>query len=289
MLPRAAIVACAIVVIAFVILSDVHPEWESPVDPGPAPAPTEPAIPWSTATTAVVATDALNVRAQASTDAAVIDTLSQGTRLEVAGPARNGFTPVRHGAGQAWMASEFLTFDRNSRTSDTISSASVDVVPVTEGATVVEERRQALPSRERIDVPEVAAEEPAQERWIDVDRTTGAVSLHEGASIVAVYTGRTGRDPSADGFYSTALGTFHVFSMNKDLAETPFADGVYLTDWVGFDPQRSNGFHSPTRDALGNTQPTQNPTTLGCVRLDADAAAAVFDFAYIGMRVEIHD
>ncbi|MDQ3540132.1 MAG: SH3 domain-containing protein, partial [Chloroflexota bacterium] len=62
-------------------------------------------------TTAVVTADALNVRDGASLDAAVIDTLSWGVRLEVLGDARNGFTPICHGTGQAWMASEFLTVD----------------------------------------------------------------------------------------------------------------------------------------------------------------------------------
>jgi hypothetical protein len=135
---------------------------------------------------------------------------------------------------------------------------------------------------------EVAPAEPG-ERWIEVDRSTALVTLHEGETVVAVYQGKIGRDPSPDGYYSTAIGTFHVYMMNKELAETPFVEGVYLTDFVGFDPERSNGFHSPVRDAEGNVVNTQGTVTMGCVRLDADAAVALFDFASIGMRVEIHD
>jgi lipoprotein-anchoring transpeptidase ErfK/SrfK len=77
--------------------------------------------------------------------------------------------------------------------------------------------------------------------------------------------------------------------MNKGLAPTPFADDTWLTDWVGFDPVRHNGIHSPVRNADGSIREWQNATTLGCVRLDAEAAVTVFEFASIGMRVEVHD
>jgi hypothetical protein len=127
------------------------------------------------------------------------------------------------------------------------------------------------------------------ERWIDVDRTTGTVTLHAGSTIVAQYAARVGGDPSPDGFYATALGTFHVYSMSADLAPTSFYDGGYLTEWVGFDPERYNGFHSPVRDSFGVPFPHQNPTTKGCVRLSEDDARAVYAFAFMGMRVEVHE
>ena len=282
---RALAALFAVAVIGFVILSDVRPGGAPSLDPAPGPT-----LPSKQETTAVVVTDTLNVRDGASIDAAVIDTLSQGSRLEVLGPASNGFTPVRHGAGRAWMASEYLTIDGASVVSAEIPAARPRDVPEPETAAAPEDPRQAEEPPEDASLGDVPGDEAVvQERWIDVDRTTGVVTLHEGASIVSTYVGRTGQDASADGYFSTAPGTFHVYSMNKALAETPFAYGVYLTDWVGFDPERSNGFHSPARDALGNVQPTQNATTLGCVRLDAEAAVAVFEFSYIGMRVEIHD
>lgn len=127
------------------------------------------------------------------------------------------------------------------------------------------------------------------ERWIDVDRTTAMVTLYVGDSSLASFRGKIGRDPSADGFYSTAVGTYHVYSMQEGLSSTPFVDDVYLSDWVGFDPERKNGFHSPVREADGRERLTQNPTTMGCVRLNSNDAVALFDFAYVGMRVEIHD
>jgi len=257
-------------------------------------------------TTAVVATDALNVRDGASLDAAVIDTLPLGSELEVLGGARNGFTPVRHGSVEAWTATAFLTVSGSSPPGEPAVPA--EDPGVREERSVIEtgpRRAEELPTETAQEAPPLDADDanstgpvdpgsPVQasadfEPWIDVDRSTGIVTLHDGQTAVATYEGKIGKDPSPDGFYSTAVGTFHVYSMNRALTETPFAEGVYLTDWVGFDPERSNGFHSPVRDEWGNVQPVQNPTTLGCVRLDVDAAAAVFEFSSIGMRVEIHD
>jgi len=255
-------------------------------------------------TTAVVATDALNLRNGASLDAVVIDTLPMGSELEVLGAPRNGFTPVRFGTVEAWMATAFLDVPGSA---PAVEPSVPDQRPgVPEEPRAIEtnplENPLAVPVQEppQVEVDDASITEqiipdvPVQastdsERWIDVDRTTGIVTLHEGGTVVATYQGKIGRDPSPDGFYSTAVGTFRVYSMNRELAETPFAEGVYLTDWVGFDPERSNGFHSPVRDEWGNVHPVQSPTTLGCVRLDADAAAAVFAFSFIGMRVEIHD
>ncbi len=127
------------------------------------------------------------------------------------------------------------------------------------------------------------------ERWIDVDRHTATVTLHEGSRVVATFPGTLGGDRSHDGFYATAPGTFHVYSMTNALTATPFAEDGYITDWVGFDPQRHNGFHSPVRDESGAEKPVQAPVTQGCVRLSAENAARVFAFSSIGMRVQIHD
>lgn len=93
------------------------------------------------------------------------------------------------------------------------------------------------------------------ERWIDVDRGTAAITLHEGGRIVSTFHGTVGGDRSNDGYYATAPGTFHVYSMSQELTWTPFADDGYITDWVGFNPARSNGFHSPIRDESGVEKP----------------------------------
>src|SRR5699024_3844939 len=98
------------------------------------------------------------------------------------------------------------------------------------------------------------------EKWIDVNRTTRTVTLYNGEIVVAQFDSLIGKDMSADGYYSTALGTFYVHVKEKSLVETPFAEGVFLTDFVGFDPDRSNGFHSPVRDELGDVVQTGGTT-----------------------------
>ena len=138
-------------------------------------------------------------------------------------------------------------------------------------------------------VEDVPANVTADERWIDVNRSTATITLYIGEQPQRSFQGKIGRDPSVDGFYSTAVGTFHVYSMQQGLSGTPFVDDVYLSDWAGFDPVRKNGFHSPVREADGSERVTQNPTTMGCVRLTAGDAVSLFEFAAIGMRVEIHD
>lgn len=135
----------------------------------------------------------------------------------------------------------------------------------------------------------IVPDAPSGERWVDVNRTTGLVTLYEGGQIVHQFEGLIGKDPSPDGYYSTAVGTFYVHVKIGELTETPFAPGAYLSDFVGFDQERSNGFHSPIRDAEGSIIHTGGTTTLGCVRLGEDEAKIMYDFAFIGMRVEIHD
>ncbi|MDQ3539104.1 MAG: SH3 domain-containing protein, partial [Chloroflexota bacterium] len=164
---RSIAMVVAVGVIGFVVLSNVRPDSDPSSDPTPIP----PSPPGSV-TTSVVTTDALNVRAGASLDAAVIDTLSYGARLEVVGEARNGFTPIRHGAGQAWMASEFLTVDGSPGANAWRSREGV--APKSMATVVSEGPGQPNGTLEDVSVPYVSAEEAVlQERWIDVERTTG--------------------------------------------------------------------------------------------------------------------
>lgn len=252
-----------------------------------------PASQWAT-----VATDVLNVREAPSVDAAIVDTFADGEVVQVTGEPESGFVPVAYGGGRAWMAKEYLSYDGSTPTMTDnpvpvqgVAAASIAEVP----AGIETDETPAL-APEEIETHEAppAAEVVADpvgpaERWIDIDRSSSTVRLYDGTDSIASFRGRIGRDPSPDSFYSTATGTFHVYSMNKGLAPTPFADDTWLTDWVGFDPDRKNGIHSPVRDANGVEREWQNPSTLGCVRLNAEAAVAVFDFAEIGMRVEVHD
>jgi uncharacterized protein YraI len=191
-----------------------------------------------------VNTDALNMRAGASTATAVLDVLYQGEEVLVTGGDVNGFVPVSAHGINAWVWSGYLAWDG----------------PVASGP----------------------------EHWIDVDRSSRTVTLYVGDEPIASYRASLGFDPSPDGFYSTAIGTYYVYSKYGPLSYTPWAD-AYITYWVGFDPSRVNGFHSWTMDENGNVLPWGDGLTGGCVATEPSAAKEIFDFAYIGMRVEVHE
>jgi len=125
------------------------------------------------------------------------------------------------------------------------------------------------------------------ERWIDVDRTSQRVTLYEGDILFASYWGAMGWDQSDDGYYATANGTYYVYEKYADLSWSEYGK-VFFNDWVGFDPDRANGFHSYSRDGDGNLLPGGDGPTGGCVALDPSYADAVYAFAQVGMRVEVH-
>lgn len=128
---------------------------------------------------------------------------------------------------------------------------------------------------------------PGPERWIDINRSTHTVTLYEGDVAIASYWAALGYDPSPDGFYSTAVGTYHVYSKYAPLSWTDFGK-TYIKWWVGFDPDRNNGFHSYSMDQNGNVLPNGDGPTGGCVATDPAAAEQIYNFAFIGMRVEVH-
>lgn len=209
----------------------------------------------STGSAAWINTDSLNVRADASMSAAIWDSFDNGTQVDVVGDGVNGFVPISYYGSTAWVSAEYLSWDGPATGSSGGSAPASSSRP---------------------------------ERWIDVDRGTGLVSLFEGDMAVAQYWGSLGFDRSDDGFYSTAVGTFYVYRMHQPLHYTDYAD-AYITDWVGFDSERFNGFHSWTRDGNGNVLPNGAGLTAGCVGLEPSAARAVYDFSYVGMRVEVHN
>jgi hypothetical protein len=125
------------------------------------------------------------------------------------------------------------------------------------------------------------------ERWIDVNRGSQTISLMAGDEVIASYWGAIGWDESDDGFYATAIGTYYVYGKHADLSWTEWGQ-AYIKSWVGFDPSRVNGFHSFSMDESGNVLPNGDGATGGCIALEPSAAAALYDFATYGMRVEIH-
>ena len=71
----------------------------------PSPAPFDPY-------TAYVTVSSLNLRAAASSDAAVSSALSRGDRVQVTGKDVNGFTPIRHDGDAYWVTSGYLSRNR---------------------------------------------------------------------------------------------------------------------------------------------------------------------------------
>lgn len=270
----------------------------------------DPDVPGDAVSEAYVTTDEVNLRSGPGLGYDVLAVLPLHAAVDVTGPEKAGFLPVDADGTSAWVSSDYLI-----REGSVLAASSGDV-SVMEAAEPEQASFSGLlvsdVSAAEVDAPdpapaevedaplvaETVVEEPADvappieepaERWIEVDRSTATVTLHEGDRVVAAYDGLIGKDPSTDGYYATAVGTFHVYVKERALTETPFAPGVFLTDFVGFDPARSNGFHSPVRDAEGNVVVTGGTTTLGCVRLAEDEARFLFDFVDIGTRVEIHD
>ena len=61
--------------------------------------------------TAWVGTDALNVRAAPSQDADVLDVVTQGAELAVAGGSEAGFYPIYAGGGIGWVWAEYVSWE----------------------------------------------------------------------------------------------------------------------------------------------------------------------------------
>jgi hypothetical protein len=195
------------------------------------------------ASTAWVNTDSLNVRVDASTEAWVMDRVTQGDELTVVGDIVNGFVPIDFNGQRAFVWSDFLSWDG----------------PVEQGP----------------------------ERWIDIDRSSQTVTLYVGDEAIASYWAALGWDESADGFYSTAIGTYYVYGKHEALTWTDWGN-AYIKYWVGFDPSRVNGFHSFSMNENGEVIKGGNGPTGGCVALEPSQAAELFNFATNGMRVEVH-
>lgn len=252
----------------------------------------------------LVTTTDVNLRAGPGLDHDIILVVPAETQVASDLAITNGFTKVAYSGKQGWMSADYLVAPgpEGQRVAQVQSVQASESAPEPAAPTAVptepvvevpppEPEPTAAPTLAPVIAQSVAFEPAPQpgEKWIEVNRTTRTVTLYNGEIVVAQFDALIGKDLSPDGYYSTATGTFYVHVKEKSLVETPFADGVYLTDFVGFDPHRSNGFHSPVRDQYGNVVQTGGTETLGCVRLAEDDAIFLFNFATIGMRVEVHD
>ena len=201
---------------------------------------------------AYVATDILNVRDAPSVDGAILEALVWGEDVKiVAGPTEDDWFQVVNRDTTGWVAGEYLSW-------------------------------QPVGAYDGSDGVGAGAG-----RWIDVDRSSGTVTLYDGGESVAIYVAALGWDLTDDGYYATANGTYEIYAKNAELTWSEPAQ-VYLTQWVAFDPDRANGFHSFSMDENGNVTAGLGTPTGGCVALEPSGAAELFAFAEIGMTVEVH-
>jgi uncharacterized protein YraI len=276
---------------------------------------------------AYVNTDVLNLRDGPGTWANVQDTMWQGEPVDILdGPTDDGWYQVSYYGEVGWAYGEYLSIDGDSGgygDADTGSSGGVggfggsawvntDRLNMRAWASLDADVLDVLSQGEEVSV--VGAEEngfvqiiahgfsawvwsgyltwdgpveTGSERWIDVDRSSQTVTLYVGDEATASYWASLGYDKSTDGFYSTAVGTYYVYAKYAPLSWTEWGK-AYIKWWVAFDPYRDNGFHSYSLDADGNVLPRGAGPTGGCVATEPAAAEEIYDFATIGMRVEIH-
>jgi len=203
---------------------------------------------------AAVAAPQLNLRADPGTWAPVVGQVWQGEHLTLlAGPTPDDWYQVEAVDQTGWAYGGLLALDG---VTDALGQGSSEAAS-------------------------------SAERWVDVDRTTQTVTLYEGGVAVAAYWGAMGSDPSDDGFFATAVGTYSVYEKYWGLSWTDWG-GAWVGDWVGFDPTRLNGFHTYSLDTAGQVIPGGDGPTGGCVALAPAAADQLFAFVSVGTRVEVH-
>jgi L,D-transpeptidase-like protein len=128
---------------------------------------------------------------------------------------------------------------------------------------------------------------PTEGRWIEVDVTNFVVRLMDGTSIVReISPVAVGAQVDTGAYASTQTGLFHVYNKSAPLAyDAPY--DTYISDWVGFDPDKSNGFHSFLKDKDGKVvNGSTGRVSNGCIRTGAETE--IYAFAAIGMPVWVH-
>ena len=132
-----------------------------------------------------------------------------------------------------------------------------------------------------------STEAPSPGRWIDVDVSRMEVQLMEGNTVLrTIGPVAVGVEVDTGNYESTQTGLFFVHVKTPDLTyDAPY--DTYISHWVGFDPDKDNGFHSLLKDATGNVvDASTGRVSNGCIRVDE--VEAVFEFAEIGMPVLVH-
>lgn len=128
---------------------------------------------------------------------------------------------------------------------------------------------------------------PTAGRWIEVDVSRYIVRLREGSNVIRqIAPVAVGAQVDTGAYESTQTGLFHVYNKIAGLTyDAPY--DTYIDWWVGFDPDKANGFHSFLEDRQGAVvDDSTGHVSNGCIR--TGEPQAVFDFAQVGMPVLVH-
>jgi L,D-transpeptidase catalytic domain len=146
-----------------------------------------------------------------------------------------------------------------------------------------------LPAKDDLVAWKFISEPPTQGRWIDVNLNDGFVRLMEGRKLVKALPaawgyGVTGTESD---YFSTAPGRYFIYSRYDYRWYDGTYSRTYINSFVGFDPERANGFHSFLYDARGNVVDNRlGAISHGCIRVED--WKTVYDFTAIGMPVMVH-
>lgn len=125
---------------------------------------------------------------------------------------------------------------------------------------------------------------PESGRWIDVDVSRYVVRLMDGKQVVReIGPVAVGREIDTGAYESTQTGLFHVYNKIAPLTFDP-PYNTYIQWWVGFDPDKANGFHSFLLDRDGKlADGATGRISNGCIR--TGEAEVIYQFAEVGMPV----
>lgn len=139
----------------------------------------------------------------------------------------------------------------------------------------------------RAPAPAATIQPPTQGRWIEVDVVHYSVRLMRGSVVLrTIEPVAVGAQIDTGAYESTQTGLFRVYSMTAGLTyDAPY--NTFINWWVGFDPEKANGFHTFLLSADGNVaDASTGRVSNGCIR--TGAAKEIFEFAEIGMPVLVH-
>ena len=166
-----------------------------------------------------------------------------------------------------------------------IEPGRLSATPVVGGKPDIQTVASSTPVTAPSPAPDTTA--PQSGRWIDVDVTRFRVRLMDGTQVMkTIEPVAVGAQVDTGAYESTQTGLFHVYNKVAGLSYDP-PYKTYISDWVGFDMARANGFHSFLKDERGNVvNPGTGRISNGCVR--TGDPGAIFAFAEVGMPVYVH-